>query len=517
IGVIGQLYVGGTGISRGYLRQPRLTAEKFIPNPFLDSVPTDSAESNRLYTTGDLARYLPDGNIEFLGRVDRQVSIRGYRIELGEIEAVLSQHTAIDQTVVLTHDEEGSGDTHIVAYLTSTQEKQPSTETLRDFLDDKLSHYMVPSAFIWLDQFPLNPNGKIDKKALPAPTKIERFRSTDYVPSRDDVEAQLIEIWEHILPVKDIGVYDNFFELGGNSLLAVQLFRRIEQVFDKKLPLAILFEAPTLEQLGDFVRDQQWQATLKALVPIQPEGDKPIFYCIHAVGGRVLSYYPFVQELGLNQPVYGLQWAGHTTIEEMADYYVQQILKFQPEGPYFFGGLSTGGMIAFEMARQLNAQGKKVGLVALFDSYGKGYLTAMPRSKRLQEQWMILQKKGITRFTAQMLGPHIAKLKARMSTKQINNTEATSMPEEIQEMRDTIEAAENVFNPQFYPGKVTLFRARNQPIGIHPDPTLGWGNFVEELEIQEYRGVHDTMNYPDQFDDFMEKFTLALQKAHVAS
>ncbi|HEY9853556.1 MAG TPA: amino acid adenylation domain-containing protein [Leptolyngbyaceae cyanobacterium] len=247
IGVIGELYIGGAGLARGYLNRPELTAEKFIPDPFSEK------PGNRLYKTGDLARYLPDGNIEFLGRIDHQIKLRGFRIELGEIEAVLTQHPEVKQAVVLCREDEPN-DKRLVAYvvLHSHFSHSEITNELRHFLQNHLPEYMIPAAFITLDSLPLTPNGKVDRQALPAPKKLQL---QNFVAPRTPAEEVVAEIWQEVLKCDRVGVNHNFFELGGHSLLATQVISRLRQVFQIDLPLRSLFEAPTVESTVNLIAE----------------------------------------------------------------------------------------------------------------------------------------------------------------------------------------------------------------------------------------------------------------------
>ncbi|HEY0606205.1 MAG TPA: amino acid adenylation domain-containing protein, partial [Herpetosiphonaceae bacterium] len=268
IGAAGQLYIGGDNLARGYLRRPALTAERFVPNPFGGSLEGTSAGS-RLYRTGDLGRYLPDGRIDFLGRIDHQVKIRGYRIEIGEIEAVLLQHPGIRDAVVIARED--FGDKRLVAYV--VENREPRTENLedstdpgswflvlgsplREFLAQRLPDYMVPSAFVTLDALPLTPNGKVDRKALPAPDGASP--EIVFVAPRTSTEAALVDLWSEVLGAERIGVYDNFFALGGHSLLATQLISRIRSALAVELPLRQIFAAPTVAELAQHI------ATLRA-------------------------------------------------------------------------------------------------------------------------------------------------------------------------------------------------------------------------------------------------------------
>ncbi|MCW8823516.1 MAG: amino acid adenylation domain-containing protein, partial [Ignavibacteriaceae bacterium] len=266
IGVPGELLIGGEGLARGYLNRPELTDEKFISNPFGES-------GSRLYRTGDLARYKSNGDIEFLGRLDHQVKIRGFRIELGEIENVLSEHTAIKDVAVNAWSD-ASGDKKLVAYYISESGETIQVSDFREFLRHKLPDYMIPSFFVRMDEFPLTPNKKIDRKALPAPDVSEVSTAEKYVPPRDELERELASIWQKILGVKAIGINDNFFDLGGHSLLAAQLFAQIEKRMGKNLPLALLFQAPTIAQLAEAVRNKDWENNRRATTPIE-KVDRP--------------------------------------------------------------------------------------------------------------------------------------------------------------------------------------------------------------------------------------------------
>ena len=260
IGVRGELHIGGIGVARGYLNRPELTREKFIPNPFTNST------TERLYKTGDLVRYLSDGNIEFLGRIDNQVKIRGFRIELGEIESLLNTHPQVNQAVVLVR-EDIPGNKRLVAYLV-TKNESLTTKQLREFLTSKLPEYMVPSAFVTLDTLPLTTNSKVDRKALPFSDSISR--ENEYVAPRTQSEETIANIFASVLRVQNVGIHDNFFELGGHSLLATQLISRLREAFSLEIPLRIVFESPTVAQLDQSLTELGTNPKLLSLPPIQP-------------------------------------------------------------------------------------------------------------------------------------------------------------------------------------------------------------------------------------------------------
>ncbi|HVR99237.1 MAG TPA: amino acid adenylation domain-containing protein, partial [Thermoanaerobaculia bacterium] len=343
-GVPGELLLGGVGLARGYLGRPDLTAAAFVPDPF--------GNGERLYRTGDLCRLLPDGNVEFLGRIDHQVKIRGFRIEPGEVEAALLRHPQVRECAVVVREET------LAAYVVGTAEPG----SLRAFLDERLPGYMVPAVFVALDALPLTSSGKVDRAALPEP---ERTRQA--LAPRDVLELRLVRLWEELLGLEPIGVQDDFFELGGHSLLAVQLVARIQKSFGKALPLAAVLRNPTVERLAAVLREGE--VSQGVLVELAPGTGRP-FFCVHAVGGEVLSYVHLARLL--DRPVYGLQAQGDATVEDMAARYIQAVREVQPQGPYTLGGWSMGGVVAFEMARQLEQQGEAVDQVVLIDSQAPG-------------------------------------------------------------------------------------------------------------------------------------------------
>ncbi|HEY7350647.1 MAG TPA: amino acid adenylation domain-containing protein [Ktedonobacterales bacterium] len=365
IGVPGELYIGGDGLARGYLNRPELTAERFIPHPF------SARPDARLYRTGDLARYRADGQIDHLGRVDFQVKIRGFRIELGEIETTLVQHPAVRQAVVLAR-EDTPGDKRLVAYVVAHQQQEIKANELRSFLREYLPDYMIPAAFTTLDAFPETPNGKIDRRALPAP-ELDSAAEEHYVPPMSMVHYQLIHLWEELLEARPIGIRDNFFFLGGHSLLAARLVNGIEQVFGKKIPLATFFAGPTIEQLAEIL-SQDITIAEAPVVAVQSGGSRrPIFYMHEDRIGGAYYCFPLADHLGPEQPFYTVEpykfdtRQAPPTFEAMAATHVRSIQAIQPEGPYLLGGFCIGGLLAYEIARQLQGQGQQVDLLVLID------------------------------------------------------------------------------------------------------------------------------------------------------
>jgi amino acid adenylation domain-containing protein len=391
LGVPGELRIGGAGLARGYLGRPDLTAERFVPDPF-------SADAGgRLYRTGDLVRQLPDGSLDFLGRLDNQVKVRGYRIELGEIEAALSALPGVREAVVVVKSDRSDGsdrsigspaDLRLVAYVTG----EVDTAALRQALRDKLPDFMLPSAIVALPALPLTPSGKVDRKALPEP---DSGPAPGFVAPRTAVEEVLAEIWAELLGIAHIGVHDNFFERGGHSLLAVLLMARIEKRLGTTLPLAVLFSAPTLEALaalaetsGGHPAGRKGRGSLVAIKPAtNRDTDQAPFFCVHPIGGNVLCYLDLAHHLAPDQPFYALQTPDDRppaqSIEEMAARYLAEVRRVQPQGPYRLGGWSMGGLVAFEMARQLKAEGQEPELLALIDTLPPETATAPATDEEL--------------------------------------------------------------------------------------------------------------------------------------
>ncbi|MEH2109901.1 non-ribosomal peptide synthetase [Nostoc sp.] len=516
VGVTGEIYISGIGVA-GYFNRLELTSEKFIPNPF------SSESGSYLYKSGDLGRYLSDGNIEFLGRLDNQAKIRGFRIELTEIETILGQFPGVQKTVVIAR-EDVPADKHLVAYLVPKQGETFGSEQLLSFLQQKLPEHLLPSAFVMVDSLPLNANGQVDRKALPAlnPTnsKIEKIFAT----AENPLQLQLTEIWENVLGVHPIGITDNFFDLGGHSLLAVRLFSEIEKIVGKNLALSILLQAPTIEQLANIVERERCSkpgvaatptADVKSetsipwssLVPIQPNGSKPPFFCVHGLGGEVLRFRELAVHLGSDQPFYGLQPQGldgkqlpYTRIEEMAAHYIQQIQTIQPHEPYLIGGYSSGGIIAYEMARQLVMQGKKVALLVLFDTYGSRNIASVPLTSRnwksllaIASNYVIEQVKGNTeRFKYQ-----IKEILWRIVF-QFHLSLGRPLPYSNRKymVEEATRQALRKYVLQVYSGQATVFRTEDGLVvgQREADAKMGWGKLaLGGVDIYDISGIHNSI------------------------
>jgi len=548
-GETGELYIGGDCLARGYWNQPELTSERFIPDPF-------STEAGaRLYRTGDLARYLPDGNIEFLGRLDHQVKIRGFRIELGEIEAVLCQHPAVHAAAVLRR-EDTPGQVRLVAYLVTERKSAPSIGEVRRFVRDKLPEYMVPSAIVVLGSLPVTPSGKVDLHALPAPGHERPPLDQPFVEPRNELERQLKQIWEEILRIRPIGVRDPFSELGGDSLQAAHLFLQTQKVLGKILPLWPPLQEVTIEHLAGLLARPSPGAPLSALVEIRAAGVRPPLFLVHGIGGELISYSHLVRFLSPEQPVYGFQQMppdadtedSSRSVEIMAASYIEELLAMQFGEPFFLGGYSFGGVVAFEMAQQLTAKGYRVGLLAILDEsfpdyrWEKGDCPFEDRGTvPFFRSWSALRLGGFLQnlpfwlwdeFLPRTPRQHYARfLKMARRLKQrtaalFGHAPRSSLQEEVSELftmsrlsegfRAICEAnyrALNSYHAKSYAGKLTLFRGRTQPLFARHRPDLGWGKIAAGgLALKVIPGTHGSILREPHVKVLAEEFEAALKR-----
>ncbi|MGB9122292.1 MAG: alpha/beta fold hydrolase, partial [Candidatus Angelobacter sp.] len=366
VGIPGELYVGGAGLARGYLNRPELTALRFVPHPF------SKQPGDRLYRSGDMARYRTDGEIEYLGRIDHQVKIRGHRIELGEIESVLGRSAGVKQCTVIVREDGGIGK-QLVAYIQPASSATIDIEMVRTEMGSVLPEYMVPAAFVMLEKIPVTVNGKLDRRALPAP----ELQTEEYVAPTTDHERQLCEIFQEVLGVPRVGLNDNFFALGGHSLLAPRVASRIRDSLGVSLSLRALFESPTVAALNlRLLSGISPKSALDPVLVLRSQGSWPPLFCFHGGSGLSWGYAGLVRELGPEQPIYGLQFDGIETekslpdsVEHMAETYLGMIRNIQPKGPYHLVGMSLGGFIAHSVACRLQQEGQEVGCLALLDSY----------------------------------------------------------------------------------------------------------------------------------------------------
>jgi amino acid adenylation domain-containing protein len=534
VGVPGELHIGGAGLARGYLNRPELTQEKFIPNPF---------DNSKLYKTGDLARYLPDGNIEYLGRIDHQVKIRGFRIELGEIEAVLSQHEDVQISCVIVR-EDTPGEKQLVAYIVPQKDVTLTTSELRQFLGNKLPGYMIPSAFVMLDSLPLTPNGKVDRRALKAPAHTSN--SDRFIEVRNQLELKLLQIWSNILKIDKIGVQDNFFDLGGHSLLAPYLMTQIKQQIGKDIPVKDLFQNPTIEQLAAIIQKESDDSSPSCLVAIQPNGSNLAFFCVPGAGGRPFYFYHLGRCLGDDQPLYSFEnnlyqeLGAITHIEDMASIYIEAMQAVQPQGPYFLGGHSYGGNVAFEMAQQLRNQGQEVALLAIVDSSAPTYKDKQMLIDYINwdhARWLVEVSKGIEVYLEKNVDISYETLQSLTVDEQLKyvlqyfkmanmlppNAEITQLTNIVQAYKNSCLCLVDYVPKQPYPGKLTILRANEDlpedPNGylnaeVSQDLSLGWSEFSSEpVDIHFVLGNHITIMVEPHVQVLAEKLKACIQQA----
>jgi amino acid adenylation domain-containing protein len=582
--ICGEIAIRSEHVALGYWRNPEATAAAFsstgVP-PLNHAQDARATTSPRIYRTGDMGRRLPDGSIKFEGRKDFQIKIRGFRVELGEIETTLAQHEHVLESVVMAK-ENGAGDKRLVAYVVpreSVSIRTPSpfgrgeiSAELRDFLLQKLPEYMVPSSFVVLDSLPLTASGKLNRRALPAPDDFDGRSKSVSVGPTTALQMLLAGIWIDLLGVKEVGVDENFFELGGHSLLAVQLFAQIAKRCGRALPLATLFQAPTVAQLADALErdlETEW-SSLVAINPVKAssfgrgsgrerqrsgapatplipgpspkpsiekseEATRPPFFCVHALGGNVLEYYDLARYLGPNQPFYGLQSAGldeahapHTRVEDMAAHYIKEMRELQPAGPYFIGGRSLGGMIAFEMARQIRAQGQQVGLLALLDTYPSGYAKLLKDQTTLRARFdrtIRRAKAHLANLSSLCLRDKLLYLAAkskfapRKMKSQVWRQAYSSfanigrpLPRALQDIRELNSLAVRNYVPQVYNGHVTLFWA-SQDLRSTVDFVEGWRALAGGgIDVHEIPGSHLDIVKEPHVQELAKKLSACLER-----
>ena len=506
--VPGELYIGGGAVARGYLGRPDLTAERFLPNPF-------GPAGSRVYRTGDIVCRRRGGEIDFLGRSDHQVKVRGFRIELREIEHALLAHASVREAAVVAR-EDTPGETRLVAYLAFEKGAVPLRGELREHLARSLPEYMVPSLFIPLGSLPRTLNGKVDRKALPAPSETRGEMSSSFVAPRDAVERKLAGLWEEILHVRPIGARDDFFELGGNSIHAARLFSRLETAFRRDLPPTTLFKATTVEDLARILAQRPEASRWKSLVPIQPEGSRPPLFGIHGGAGTILFFQGLARHLGPDQPTYGLQARGlygeappHRHIEQMAAYYVREVRDLQPRGPYYLVGFCSGGLVAYEMARLLRSEGEEIALLGGINAMGPANPT-LPGHRPSPAGTLESRISGHRRASHSM-GParkllYYGLAAARSARSRSRNllrklriealiAARRPLPESLREgffLSIADRAVAEYVPREIHPGPLVHFRAESIPSEPeYLDPQLGWTGYAGDgLEIHVVPGVH---------------------------
>ena len=495
VGVVGELYTGGAGLAIGYLNDAALTAERFVPKPF------SAAPGARLYRTGDYARFKADGSIEFIGRIDQQVKLRGHRIELTEIEGALKQHAAVHDAVVVMR-RSVHGNKHLTAYIIANSDLTEAklAGELKSLLRQSLPDYMAPSYFLFLEEFPLSPNGKIDRRALPAPPETRPELEEAHIAPRDDLETRLARIWERVLEVQSVGVRDNFFELGGHSLLAVRLVSEIEKEFGQRLPLVSFFQGATIEYLAGLLRQGVNSISWPTLVKIQTDGSKAPLICVSMPNVNALGYRTLGRYLGADQPVFGLQAQypedldgehSQAAVNSIATDYLEALRAVQPNGPYQFIGLCRGAHIAFEMARRLEREGQKIAFLGIIDTWVMentfNYFWQVEYYARRFAWRTLLGLKNKLSF---------AKKKADNSVDKTGNglAVATAGSAEPKQKPIKVYFPGPDYVPTSYSGRIVVFRAHRQPRNRIRDFYLGWGKLAKGgVDVHFIPGDHGTV------------------------
>lgn len=511
VGVPGELYLGGDGVARGYHNRPELTAEKFVADPFAQR------PDARLYRTGDLVRWLPDGALEFLGRTDNQIKLRGFRIEPGEIEAALARHESVRECFV-TVRRAAEDDSRLIAYVVPKSGARPAPEALRDHLAATLPAHLVPSAVVLLEAWPLTPSGKVDRDALPPPNAAHAPTERD--TPRTDLERALVKAFGSVLGVDHVGINDGFFELGGHSLLAVRLVALIERTLGTKLPVAAVFQAPTVARLAEWFELSKKREPGDAFLTIQSHGDLPPLFLVHGVGGGMIwGYANLSRRLGVDQPVFVFRSRGlegrpePATIEGMAAQYVADLRAFQPHGPYRLAGYCFGGNVAYEMARQLQAQGEEVCFLGLFNSsppnssydvFPWNPVGLCRAALNLRHtiygilQWDAERRRQFLRWRIRTLRRHLTRWFGRRRKSGGIDVEAMVDISNYSEFERRVWTSHvkalMSHQPQSYSGPVTLFRSPGHCVVSSYDDQFGWGDYVTgTLRVVVVPGAHESI------------------------
>jgi amino acid adenylation domain-containing protein len=525
--IYGEIAIRSEHVALGYWRNATATDAAFGGNPTRGPQTGSPAGvgavregAARVYRTGDMGRRLSDGSIVFAGRKDLQIKIRGVRIEPGEIESALTKLPGVRECAVIA-TANGSSDRRLVAYVVNQSGWSMDASDLLMSLKEKLPDYMVPAAFVVLDGLPLTSSGKLNRRALPVPEISDRTAELTGAAPRTPTEKLLAEIWRDVLGVPQIGIKENFFDLGGHSLLAVRLFAQVEKRFGRRWPLATLFQAPTIAQFAATI-EKEWSPKWSSLVAIRPNGSKPPFFCVHGLGGNVLEFSDLARHLDDDQPFYGFQSQGLdgkqpllASVEDMAAHYLKEMRELQPVGPYFIGGRSLGGTIAFEMTRQLRAAGQEIGLLALLDTYPAQPARFVRRLARHTTNLRGLSLPEKLRYVAQKARFVPRKIKGRVWRTIYDSLQkfGRTVPRALHSVTEFNSLAAHRYLPQAYDGKVTLFWACDD-LRASNDLVEGWRALATGgIEVQKIPGNHLNLIKEPYVAELANKLTECLQRA----
>ena len=513
-GVVGELYVAGDCLARGYLRRPALTAERFVANPF-------GPRGERMYRTGDRARWRADGRLDFLGRADAQVKVRGYRIEPGEVESVLRKHHHVTEAVVVAR-EAPSGDLRLVGYVVPHTGDSLEAADVRRHVGRVLPEYMVPSAIVVLDGLPRTPTGKLDRRRLPAPgfegSRVGR-------PPRTPQEELLCSLFSEVLDYPRVGLDDDFFDLGGNSLLAIRLVSRIDATFGIELTIGALFEAPTVARLIELL-GTGGSDPYDVLLPLRIQGTRPPLFCIHPAGGISWCYSGLLRHLGTDQPIYGVQARGFadrehlpSSLEAMTADYIEQIRKIQPAGPYHFLGWSMGGFVGHAIATQLQAEGETIGLLAMMDAVPGGDDARMPDEVDLDEGEFLLALLEAAGYDTRKLRDHgpIHRAEAVDILRRDDSALANLVETRLRAILDVYKNNSRLV-PRYrfgvFAGDLVLFSATENIRASKPPPNT-WSQYVEgRIEVVPIACEHVHMTQPEPLAEIGRILAAKLRTKH---
>jgi nonribosomal peptide synthetase DhbF len=497
-GVVGELYIAGAGLARGYLGRPGLTASRFVANPFGPS-------GTRMYRTGDLARWYEDGSLDYMGRADQQIKIRGFRIEPGEIESVLALHSHVEQVAVIVREDQ-PGDKRLVAYVVTSDQSSFDSADLREHAAKLLPNYMIPSAFVEIAALPLTPNGKLDWKALPAPDSAVVAAGRG---PRTPQEEVLRNLFMEVLALPRVGVDDSFFDLGGHSLLAVQLMSKIHSLLGVQMSIGNLFEAPTVAGLAERLEIGSSKSALDVLLPLRTKGEHPPLFCVHPAGGLSWCYAGLMASLGPGYPIYGIQARGISrseklpqTMNELAADYIRQIRTIQPSGPYHLLGWSLGGNVVQAMATQLQNQGEDINLVALLDAYPS---TILPY-KAPDEEKALIALLVLGGYDPKNLGDKPLNLANALEILRRDGSALASLDDEtILNLKTVFVNSVRIlseYRPEPFTGNLLFFRSASMPEWSEPICPEAWQPYIRgRIEQHDIDCHHKDMCQPKPLTD----------------
>lgn len=534
-GVAGELYIGGVGVSPGYVARPELTAQRFVPDRFGTAAggqTCSASPTGSLFATGDLVQIVRGDQLEFFGRLDHQVKLRGFRIELGEIESVLRTHPSITDAVVVLREDQ-PGEPRLVAYIICPDPKIGAA-TLREHASKSLPEYMLPALFVTVDQYPLSSSGKIDRRALPVPESVPAQIAADHptaTAASDDLEAKLLHIFQDVLKNESIGVTDSFFRFGGYSLLTVRLFSSIDRELHVRLPISLLFDAPTVRDLARVIRKE---TSPSILVPIRPHGKSAPIFIVQSY----LLYNAMLEIVEADRPIFGLRELADErepiSMEGRARKFAKEICSIHANGPLYLAGWCAAGPLTVEIARQLHESGRQVGLVALFDAERPGFTLPKgfgPRTSRLWRK-TVFHLGRIQRIPRKEKIAYITQALARNWDWAVESYYTANYRTMMWlQKRFGLSLSEAAFNNVFasrsalgdqsvrpYPGKLNLFRAADVPNFAEMDATLGWSEIaMGGVEVNFVPGDHVSMFKKPYVHSLAQRIQQELQEAESAA